>query len=282
MSEESRERDWIQFILKLATCSLFLGRGVLYLSGYSPLTAFFWNQDWLEPIVVRLLGVPWEAYAATSEPLVSNIQYLMGSFFIACSIVCWWISPTRNRWASGIILAGTVILIPYWILCWANKDFQSAMFLEHFLQWGTPLLLVLYDRIGPRAWYGVAWLFTSCTFFGHGQYAFGLGVPQSNDFLNMCIRLLGVDAEAANLFLQFIGILDFALPVLLLIPYIRFSGLLYATVWGTATALARVMSHWTPAEDFYGMHPWAAETIVRLAHGLVPLAMLLIIFRKRE
>lgn len=282
MSEVDRERDWIQLILKLATSSLFFGRGILYISGYSPLTAFFWNQDWLEPYVMRFMGVPWEAYAATSEPFVLSIQYLMGSLFVLCSIVCWWVMPNRNRWASGIILAGTVVLIPYWILSWVNKDFQSAMFLEHFLQWGTPLLLVLHGRVEPRTWYGLAWLFTSCTFFGHGQYAFGLGVPQSNDFVNMCIRLVGIDAEAASLFLQFIGIVDFVLPALLLIPYIRFSGLAYASVWGIATAFARIMSHWTPAEDFYGMHPWAVETIVRLAHGLVPLAMLVLLLRRRE
>ena len=33
----------------------------------------------------------------------------------------------------------------------------------------------------------VAWVFFACTFVGHGQYAIGLGVPHSNEFVNMCV-----------------------------------------------------------------------------------------------
>ena len=48
------------------------------------------------------------------------------------------------------------------------------------------------------------------------------------------------------------------------------------------TALSRIPAHFTRAEDFYGLHPWTAESIVRLTHGLVPLVMLLVILQMRR
>ena len=184
---------WIVLLLKLSVCTLFLGRGYLYLSNFSPLTAFFWNQPLLEQPLLDLFQMPWEYYAATSEPLVKVVQDIMGGFFLLCAVVCWWVRPSGRRWASAIMLAGMLVLMPYWLLKWVDKNYQFAMFLEHFLQWGTPLLLVLYGRIQPRKWFFVAWVFFACTFIGHGQYAIGLGVPHSNDFVNMCIRLLDTD-----------------------------------------------------------------------------------------
>ena len=150
------------------------------------------------------------------------------------------------------------------------------MFLEHFLQWGTPLLLVLYGRIQSWKWFFVAWVFFACTFVGHGQYAIGLGVPHSNEFVNMCIQLFNTDEAGARAMLIVIGWLDFLLVFLALVPAARIYALGYAAFWGLATAFSRVLYNCTPAENFYGMHPSVAEWIVRNTHGLVPLVMLLV------
>ena len=53
---------WIVFLLKLSVCTLFLGRGYLYVSNFSPLTVFFWNQDWLVDSS-KLFQIEWEYYA---------------------------------------------------------------------------------------------------------------------------------------------------------------------------------------------------------------------------
>jgi hypothetical protein len=267
---------WTVLLLKVSVCTLFLGRGYLYLSNFSPLTAFFWNQNWLEKPLLDLFQIEWEHYAATSEPMVRMVQNIMAGWFLVCALVCWWVRPTGRRWAAGVVLAGMVGLVPYWLLSWVDKDYQSAMFLEHFLQWGTPLLLVLHGRIHVWKWFLAAWLFFAFTFIGHGLYAIGLGVPHSNDFVNMCIRLFNTDEAGARAMLIVIGWLDILLPFLALVPASRLYALGYAAFWGLATAFTRVLCHFTPAEDFYGMHPWAAEWIVRFAHGLVPLAMLVV------
>lgn len=267
---------WVVLLLKVSVCTLFLGRGYLYLSNFSPLTSFFWHQGWLERPLYALFQIEWEHYAATSEPMVRVVQSIMGGWFLVCAVVCWWVRPSGRSWAVVAVLAGMVALMPYWLLSWVDKNYQSAMFLEHFLQWGTPLLLVLYGRLQRWRWFWVAWLFFAFTFIGHGQYAIGLFVPYSNDFVNMCIHIFNTEEAGARSILLVIGWLDVALPVFALFQVTRVYAMAYAAFWGLATAFTRVLCHFTPAEDFYGMHPWAAEWVVRFAHGLVPLAMLLV------
>ena len=201
------------------------------------------------------------------------------------AVACWWVGPGTSKgrkWPMWVILIGMLGLIPFWLLRWVDKDFQSGMFLEHFLQWGTPLLLALYGRIDPKKWWAMSWVFVSFTFIGHGQYAIGLGVPHDNEYVNMTIRLLRVDEGGARMFLMIVGWIDVILPILFLIPHTRLPALGYAAFWGLVTALSRIPAHFTKAEDFYGLHPWTAESIVRLTHGLAPLVMLLVILQMRR
>ena len=269
--------DLILLVLRIATCSLFLGRGTLYLSKRSPLSTFFWHQDWLEEPLKNWLDISWEHWAATSEPFIISTQNTFGALFLISAIACWWVGPGRKNWAFWVVLVGMVGLIPYWLLMWVEKNFQFAMFLEHFLQWGTPLLLALYGRMKAKWWLVLTGAFVSFTFIGHGLYAIGLGVPRDNEFINMCIRLIKVDEEGAKTFLSIVGWIDVILPAMFLIPRLRIPALGYAALWGLTTAISRIPAHFTRAEAYYGLHPWTAEAVVRLTHGLVPLAMLLLV-----
>ncbi len=273
---ESGAWGWPLFLLRFAVCTLFLGRGVLYLSHFSPLSVFFWNQGWLER-PLSWCGIVWEDYAATSEPLITRVQAGFGIVFIISAIACWWVQGDRHRWARWVVSIGMLGLLPYWLLKWVDKDYQFAMFIEHFLQWGTPLLLLLFWRLPRLGWFALAWVLISCTFVGHGLYAIGLGVPHSNDFVNMTMHLLGTGEVGARRFLLCVGWIDLFLPILFLIPHTRVVALAYAAFWGLGTALARILCHYTPAEDYYGLHPWTAECVVRLSHGLVPLVVLLLL-----
>ncbi|MFC7337855.1 hypothetical protein ACFQY0_11755 [Haloferula chungangensis] len=270
------------WILRVATVFLFAARGFLYLTNHGPLSVFFWNQDWLEVGVFRFLGLDWETYAANSEVVILSTQKSMGWLFISAAAVACFVSPTRNRWASGVVLGGAVFLIPYWLLAWVETDYRLPMFLEHFLQWMTPLLLVGYGRLPRMLWCGLAWLAVSCTFVGHGHYAIGLGVPVTNDYINLCIAILHCNADTAKTLLAWVGWVDLALPVLILLPWLRVPALGYMALWGVMTAIARIVGHWTPAEDYYGLHPWLAEAIVRLPHGLVPLTLLVLLVASRK
>jgi hypothetical protein len=187
-----------------------------------------------------------------------------------------------RKLAGGVVLAAALCTLLYGLLRWSGSDFQFAMLIEHSLQWGTPLLLLLYARIGSSLWRILASILIACTFIGHGLYALGLGVPQNNEFVNMTMGLLGVDRQAAIIFLHMAGFLDFLAPILFWVPSLRIPAAAYVSLWGFVTAFARIASYWTPAEDYYGMHPWVAETIVRLPHGLVPLALMFLFLAMRD
>jgi uncharacterized membrane protein YphA (DoxX/SURF4 family) len=275
-------RDYVLLCLRLAACTLFLGRGYLYISEIGPLSAFFWNQDWLGKPLEALTGMSWEAYSAHSEGFILAIQRSMGVLFLVAAVACWFVRGSGRKWANGIVLAAAFCLFLYSLLRWSDSDFQIAMLLEHFLQWGTPLLLVLFGRLDMSLWRLMAAILIACTFIGHGLYALGWGVPQNNEFVNMTTRILGVDRGGALIFLHLAGVLDFLAPILLCFSKLRIPAAAYLTLWGLLTALARIASYWTPAEDYYGMHPWMAETIVRLPHGLVPLALMLLFIMMRD
>lgn len=261
--------------LRLAASALFLARGYLYFSDFAPLSTFFWHQEWLETPLRTLTGMEWESYSANSEDFIRVVQRSMGVLFLLAAVLTWRVRAAQRPFSNGVVLAGMLCLLPYWLLRWVDANFQAAMFLEHFLQWGTPLLLLLYGRVSDSCWRVVAWILIACTFIGHGFYALGWGVPLNNDFVNMAMRLLPVNVDGARIFLHIAGVLDFMISLALLIPRLRVPAALYATLWGLATAVARIASHWTPAEDYYGMHPWFAEAVVRLPHGLIPLAFML-------
>ena len=270
----ARRRAPILWCLRLAASALFAARGYLYLSDFAPLSVFFWHQAWLEAPLQILAGLDWESYSAHSDGFIRTVQRGMGAVFLVASVACWRVCGAERPYANGIVLAGALCLLPYWLLRWVDANYQAPMLLEHFLQWGTPLLLVLWGRIGENSWRFLAWLLIAATFTGHGFYALGWGVPQNNDYLNMTMRLLHVETSGAKAFLHAVGLLDLLVPVALWFPRLRKLAAVYAALWGLATAAARIVSHWTPAEDYYGMHPWIAEAVVRLPHGLVPLALL--------
>lgn len=275
-------RDWILSSLRLAACLLFLGRGYLYLSDLGPLSIFLWNQDLLETPLNVLTGMSWETYSAHSEGFILTMQRSMGGLFLLAAVAAWFVRGSERKLANGVVLAAAVCLLFYGLLRWSDVDFKVAMLLEHSLQWGTPLLLVLYGRIGNALWRSLTSILIACTFIGHGFYALGLWVPQNNEFVNMTMGLLGVDRQGALVFLHVAGVLDFLAPILLWWPKWRVPAVVYISLWGFLTAFARIVSYWTPAEDYYGMHPWIAETIVRLPHGIVPLALMFLFFAMKD
>ena len=97
-------------------------------------------------------------------------------------------------------------------------------------------------------------------FLGHGIFA--LQLKQS--FLDMIISVLGVSLDSAQKILLVIGSLDILIALLVLIYPFRLM-LLYATLWGFATSLARPLAG-DPIWDF----------VERWANIGVPLALLYI------
>lgn len=97
-------------------------------------------------------------------------------------------------------------------------------------------------------------------FLGHGMFAF----QQKAGWLKY-FEAVGIGADAANTLMPYIGMLDIALAILVLIKPIRIA-LLWMAVWGLWTAMIRWPVGTDPIWDFFE----------RWANWGSPLALLLL------
>jgi hypothetical protein len=118
------------------------------------------------------------------------------------------------------------------------------------------------------------------TFTCHGLYAVGY-YPRPGKFIQMTMTILGTNKEASVIFLNIAGILDFVLSVLIFLPR-RFAliGLGYAAFWGLATTAARVWANYIPEFWQDSLLTWTHESIMRMPHFMVPLAVMLWMLNK--
>ncbi|MEK7258126.1 MAG: hypothetical protein AAB316_25445, partial [Bacteroidota bacterium] len=89
---------------------------------------------------------------------------------------------------------------------------------------------------------------------------------------------LGVDEQGAKLFLNVVGVLDFVVGAGIFLPekWAR-PVLLYAAAWGLATAWARIAGNFYWQFPLSSLHQYLFETVFRLPHFLVPMALYLIL-----
>lgn len=263
--------------LKMAVCLLFVGRGWLYMAGMSPLSTFFWNESWMTGPVESILGMSWSAYASSSEPLMIQVQTGLGYFFLMAA-ACTWFCGRKRTLPNGVLLSAWLVSLPHGLLTWVEMNYSWALLLEYFVQALVPLLLVTADgRWSTRTWYYLAAIASAATFVGHGIYAWGWPYPRPASFSFMTMNLLGLSQAASGVFLCFIAVIDVIAAGGLFFRRARKYAAIYMVVWGSLTALARPLTHFTRAEDYYGLHPWIAESLVRMPHALLPLACLLIV-----
>mgnify|MGYP005846932203 CR=1 FL=1 len=268
--------------LKLAVCLLFAGRGWLYISGLSPLSTFFWREAWLAGPVESMLGISWSAYTRYSEPLIIQVQTGLGFFFLLAA-ACTWLCGRKRALPNAVILSAWLLLLPHGLLTWVGMNYSWALLLEYFVRALVPLLLITADgRWSTRSWYYVAAIASAATFIGHGIYAWGWPYPRPASFSFMTMDVLGLGQAASGLFLCHIAVIDFMAAAGLFIRRTQKYAALYMVAWGLLTALARPLAHFTPAENFYGLHPWIAESLVRMPHALLPVACYLIIRHGRR
>ena len=244
----------------------------------SHIRSLLWNEEAVSPLLEKYTSLSWEDYALESDPFIT----------------------TGIEWLGIILMLGAVLtllmripylaifkwfLIPLWSIMaldsfsnYFDVHYQSGMLIEYLLQAVMPLLflliLVFPKRLKTWAWF--ASLVVAACFVGHGLYAVGFHpVPWS--FQVMTMDLLGISEESSKSFLYTVGVLDFAAGLAILIPVLRRPALYYMVIWGGATALARILAHYDPAEKYNGMDPWIAECVVRTSHWMVPILLLMLL-----
>jgi len=265
-------------MLQLTVCLTLASRGWLMYKWGSHIRSLLWNEEAVSPLLEKYTSLSWEDYALESDPFITTgIEWLGIILMVGAVLTLLMRVPyfTVFKW----------FLVPLWAILtldsfsnYVDVNYQVAMLIEYVLQAGIPLLFlwVLVWPMALKTWAWMASLCLSACFIGHGLYAVGFHpVPWS--FQVMTMDILGVSEESALAFLYTVGVLDFVAAIAILVPQLRRVGIYYMVVWGGATAIARILAHYDPAQKYNGMDPWIAECVVRSSHWLVPMLLLMML-----
>lgn len=177
-----------------------------------------------------------------------------------------------------LLISGSISLLLLMLASWQAKAFQIAQLIEHTIQWTLPAILayaLFSDLNSPRFILGLK-IATALTFLGHGLYAAGVYEVPGN-FIAMTTSILGVSVEQAKIFLTIAGILDFLVVISLFIPKLQKYAIVYAIIWGSLTAFARVVAYMDGTDVVGSLDRWLFETVYRLGHGGVPLLLYIVL-----
>ncbi|WNJ17581.1 hypothetical protein [Pontibacter sp. G13] len=184
------------------------------------------------------------------------------------------------KWLSVRMALASATLLCLAVMGWWSRGFPWALVIEHTLFWTTPIWL--WMAISGKNWTVGARVATALTFIGHGTYALGFPFGVPDGFTEMTTRILPISHAAALDFLFVAGVLDMVVALAILFPKAGKYALLYAAAWGLITAFARPVSYieWS---DWAGTtFRWSPEMLIRLTHGLTPLAIYLAEFYQPE
>jgi len=270
-------------ILQVATFAVFIGRGWQHWRWDAPYRALLWDEQWMSGIIRTLLSIEWASYI--HAPVVEQyIQWSikgMGVFYFVCAIAALLIKKIPSIAKPLLWLGGVSLLFLAGLYC-KERFFSIGQFFEYTLQFGSPFLLLYLAK--PNSISSnlilVVKIAIAATFTAHGLYALGY-YPRPVHFMEMTMNILGVEEANAVRFLNTAGILDFIISVGIFLPWrwAKYS-LLYAVGWGFATSLARLWAHfhWNWMGDF--LVQWLHEFVMRFPHFLIPLAVLVYLFKK--
>ena len=208
----------------------------------------------------------------------------MGFFFLLCALAALFIGRLPGL-CRPILITGGVFLLILAFLYAKERFYLAAQFFEYTLQWGSPFLLVIFQRkgrenpdAGLRRWVKVA---IALTFTCHGLFAMGI-YPTPGSFLEMTMNILGVSQVEAVGILQVAGALDLVLSVLLFLPpSFSVPAAAYAVFWGFSTTIARIWAYARVMEWEGVLLQWLHESIMRMPHFLIPLAFLLFLLNDK-
>ncbi len=264
--------------LKFLTCSVFLGRAWQHIFWDIPLRELLWREEWMAIPVKTILGMEWEDYISSMavDAWMVRLVVTAGVFYVLCAVTTIFLNKNRP-WLRNIIIAGSVGLVFLSLLYWLEKFQNIGQFIEYSLQFGTPIFLVWTVFYAQKHLILAMKVAIALTFIGHGLYALGF-YPVPAHFVQMMIDGFGIDETVSMQFLQIVGIIDLIVAVLIFVPnhWVSQTALLYCIIWGSATALARIIANfdaYIPLESFY---QWMHEVVYRLPHGGVPLIVFLL------
>ena len=218
----------------------------------------------------------WQEYVS-SPKVDSGINFIVmscGLFFFILSIFSL-ILKKENIHLSKLLPLGAFCLFLMIVAQFVAKFFYIGVLLEHGIQIGAPIFLyfLIQSKLREKSFILLTKALIAATFIGHALFAIGFH-PVPGHFIDMVVSILGVQEGAALRLLMIAGSLDILASFFLFFKKTEKYSLYFMVFWGGATALARMFAH--VRFDFLidSSHQWLFETIYRLPHALVPLALL--------
>lgn len=234
-------------------------------------------------LVTSLSNYSWKDYV-TSNSIDENIQLLIvcvGWFYLLCGIISLFIQKLPKVF-HYLLLFGAFNLILLAFFYSKEKFFHIGQFLEYALQFGSPIFLYLYvnQLVGKEKLILLFKITIALTFSCHGLYAIGF-YPRPESFLSMTMGILRVNQETAIIFLNTAALLDFIISIgIFLHKRIAIPLLVYATFWGFMTSIARIWANFYPEFWLESLNQWSHETILRMPHFLIPIALIFLLRNK--
>lgn len=262
-------------LLKICAACVFFGRAYEHIFWDAPYRSLLWDEALFSPVIEGLFGMDWNTYV-TDASIDYGIQYAImgiGIFYAVCGVLSLLITKASPKYLHRIIAVGAVSLILLAVLQAKSRFYHFSMFLEHSIQFCSPLILLLYVKQTWKTGKLVLFLkiIIAATFISHGLYAVGWPYPLPGNFVTMTMNILPLSETSAKTFLLVAGFLDFLMAILLFLPRASKAALLYAFAWGTLTAFARIVSGMTYDVSLGILHQYLFTTVYRIPHGLLPL-----------
>lgn len=263
-------------LLRVLCFCVFFGRAWQHWFWDIPIRDLLWDEDLMKGIIQTLTGMTWQEYV-TNLKIDTYIKVglkIWACFYILCGIACLTVQK-KHRWFGKLLWAGGISLFILALLYWKSKFYNIGQLIEYCLQFGSPIMLwylIFKERNDAkiRFWISVA---IALTFIGHGLYALGY-YPRPGHFVQMCLRVFGMKEALAHQLLFAAGWLDVIAAFALFVPALRKPALWYCVVWGSLTALARVVSNFYIEIPLMCLHQHLHQTVFRLVHGGIPFLLL--------
>lgn len=266
-------------LLKITCFALFLGRAWQHLFWDAPIRTLLWDESLMSGVITGLFGIPWKDYATSmsTDAIIQGIIRGFGIFYLLMAVLVLMVH-TKLKFAKPLLYLSSILLAFLAFLYCKEKFFHFAQFFEYTIQVISPILLanVIFnpERLSSRNLVFVFKTSIALTFAAHGMYAIGY-YPRPGVFVDMTINILGISEPMAHNFLGAAGILDFAAAVMIFIPRLSFWGIAYCVIWGFLTAFARTWANLDLGPSTVNLlHQFLPQTVYRLPHGLLPLALL--------
>ncbi|RED94951.1 hypothetical protein [Marinoscillum furvescens] len=256
---------------------VFAGRAWQHLFWDAPFRTFFWDESLLSGIVPILTGMSWHEYATSPQVdgMINGIKTFCGAVYTLLAVFSLLAHLPSLKRLRGLLLVGSGMLFLLSLLYFKEKFYQVGQLLEYSIQFGAPLLLymALKPAVDQRRLILLMKVAIALTFTCHGLYALGY-YPQPGHFVSMTLGILSIDETTARLLLKCFGWADVALSILIFVPQASRWALLYAALWGFATAAARIWANIHFDFLLTSLNQWTFETVMRIPHGLVPLLLI--------